>query len=186
LPVSNNINNLGSHLIPFSLESTEGKIYSQSNFEDKKILVIIFMCNHCPYVKAVMERLTALQNKFESSGVQLVGINSNDPVTYPDDSFDNMITFYSDYKMNFPYLCDDTQITAREYDAVCTPDIYVYDAKRILKYRGRIDDNWKDDTKITSKDLEKAIELLLSDKEIDFPQIPSIGCSIKWIPSDNS
>ncbi|MBK8982584.1 MAG: thioredoxin family protein [Ignavibacteria bacterium] len=186
MAVPNNLNNLGSHLIPFSLKGTDGEIYSQNNFDDKKILVIIFMCNHCPYVKAVMDRLTAIQNKFGKAGVQLVGINSNDSVTYPDDSFENMITFYADYKMNFPYLCDDTQITAREYDAVCTPDIYVYDAKRILKYRGRIDDNWKDETKITSKDLEKAIELLLSDSEIDFQQIPSIGCSIKWIPSGNS
>jgi len=186
LPVSNNLNNLGSNLIPFSLKGTDGEIYSQNSFDDKKILVIIFMCNHCPYVKAVMERLTAIQSKFENEGVQLAGINSNDPVTYPEDSFEKMITFFKDYKMNFPYLCDGTQITASEYDAVCTPDIYVYDADRILKYRGRIDDNWKDDTKITSKDLEKAIELLLSDKEIDFQQIPSIGCSIKWIPSDNS
>ncbi len=99
---------------------------------------------------------------------------------YPEDSFENMILFVEKYKINFPYLADDTQQTAKEYDAVCTPDIYVYDKERKLRYRGRLDDSWKDESKITTRDLDKAIELLLHGKEIDFQQIPSMGCSIKW------
>ena len=101
-------------------------------------------------------------------------------MTYPEDIFDNMILFAKEYSMNFPYLYDETQETARKYDAVCTPDIYVYDVERKLRYRGRIDDNWKDESQVKTKDLEKAIDQLLEGKEIEFEQIPSIGCSIKW------
>jgi len=180
LAVQNNLSNLDTLIIPFSLEGTDGKFYSPSSFDDKKILIIIFICNHCPYVKAIMDRLVSFQNKYNDDGVRLVGINSNDPESYPEDSFDNMKLFYSEYKMNFPYLCDETQDTARKYGAVCTPDFYLYDENRILKYRGRLDDNWKDETNITSKELEKATELLLNNMEIDFQQIPSMGCSIKW------
>ncbi|MBS1517876.1 MAG: thioredoxin family protein [Bacteroidetes bacterium] len=180
MAVQNNLNNIDSEITDFSLKGTDEKIYSPSDFPDKKILVIIFMCNHCPYVKAVMDRFNALQSRFADRGVQLIGINPNDAETYPEDSFENMKLFAKQYGMNFPYLIDGTQETARKYDAVCTPDIYVYDKNRILKYRGRLDDSWKDDKKITSKDLEKAIDHLLSEKEIDFPQIPSMGCSIKW------
>jgi len=180
MPVYSSATNSGSPIIDFSLKGTDGKIYSTESFKDKDILVIIFQCNHCPYVKAVMDRLVALQEKYSAEKVQLIGINPNDPTAYPEDSFDNMIEFAEKYKMNFPYLVDDTQRTARAYDAVCTPDIYVYDKDRKLRYRGRLDDSWKDESKITSRDLEKAIDLLLQGKEIDFQEIPSMGCSIKW------
>lgn len=174
-----NIVKLNNEITDFELKGINDQIFSPKIFKDKDILVIIFMCNHCPYVKAVMQRFVALQEKYKDS-VQLIGINSNDPETYPEDSFENMKTFAGKYKMNFPYVIDETQDIARKYDAVCTPDIYVFDKERKLKYRGRLDDSWKDESKITSKDLEKAIELILQSKEIDFEQIPSMGCSIKW------
>lgn len=174
-------NNLGTDIIDFSLKGTDGNLYSPENFKDKDALVIIFQCNHCPYVKAVMERFVSFQKKYSGRKVQLIGINPNDTISYPEDSFENMKLFAEKYKLNFPYLIDETQDTARKYDAVCTPDIYVYDKERKLRYRGRLDDSWKDESKITSKDLEKAVELILAGKEIVFPQIPSMGCSIKWV-----
>ncbi|MCB0726813.1 MAG: thioredoxin family protein [Ignavibacteria bacterium] len=175
-----NTENLNTPLIDFSLKGTDGRSYSPADFKDKDILIIIFMCNHCPYVKAVTHRFVEFQKKFEDRNVRLIGINSNDAETYPEDSFENMKLYADEYEMNFPYLYDETQETARKYGAVCTPDIYVYDKDRVLRYRGRLDDNWKDESSIKAKDLEKATELLLEGKEIDFDQIPSMGCSIKW------
>jgi hypothetical protein len=110
----------------------------------------------------------------------LVGINPNDDVTYPEDSFENMKIRAKEIGYVFPYLRDETQEIARAYDAVCTPDVFLYDQNRILRYRGRIDDSWKDETKVTRKELRIAIDKLLEDKEIDFDMIPTIGCSIKW------
>lgn len=181
MAVHSSQDNLGTDLIYFSLKGTDEKYYSPSDFTDKDILVIIFMCNHCPYVKAVMDRLVSFQKKYTDKNVQLIAINPNDTISYPDDSFENMKLFAEKHKMNFPYLIDETQETARKYDAVCTPDIYVYDKLRNLRYRGRLDDSWKDENLITSKDLEKAVELISAGNEIDFQQIPSMGCSIKWL-----
>ncbi len=180
MPVSSSADNIGSDIIDFSLKGIDGKYYSPENFPDKDILVIIFMCNHCPYVKAVMERIVLLQKKYSERKVQFIGINPNDPAAYPEDSFENMKHFAGEYKINFPYLVDETQEAAKKYDAVCTPDIYVYGKDRKLRYRGRLDDSWKDESKVMSKDLDKAIDILLQEKEIDFQQIPSMGCSIKW------
>lgn len=171
---------IGSAIIDFNLKCVDGKIYSPGNFNGSKILVIVFMCNHCPYVIAVLQRLIDLQDKLKNSGVIFIGINPNDAESYPDDSYEKMISFSKERKINFPYLADESQKVAADYDAVCTPDIYVYDESRTLKYRGRIDDNWKEENKVVSKDLEKAINLLLKSEEINFEQIPSMGCSIKW------
>ena len=178
--LKNNPENLGSEIIPFSLKGTDDNIYTEEYFSDAELAVIIFMCNHCPYVIAVIERLIKLQEKYAGKKVKFVGINPNDAVQYPRDSFENMKIFSSENKMNFPYLADETQQIARQYDAVCTPDIFVYDKSRKLKYRGRLDDNWKNEGEVKSRELEKAIELLLEKKEIDFTQYPSMGCSIKW------
>ena len=180
MAVESNFLNLGSEIIDFNLKGIDDNYHSPSHHTDKNILVVMFICNHCPYVKGVTGRLVALQEKFAGKGVQFLAINSNDPETYPEDSFDNMKRFAEERNLNFPYLVDETQDIARKYDAPCTPDIYVYDRNRTLKYRGRIDDNWKEEKKVTSNELENAIELLLEGKDIDFKQIPSIGCSIKW------
>ncbi len=176
----NNTDNLGSGIIDFSLHGVDGKVYSPDDFKKAEVLIIIFMCNHCPYVKGIIDRFSEFQNKYKSRNVQLAGISSNDTENYPEDSFENMKLFYSEHKMNFPYLFDESQDIAKKYKAVCTPDIFVYDKNRILKYRGRFDDNWKDEKAVKEKDLEKAVMLLLENKEINFTQIPSIGCSVKW------
>ncbi len=171
---------LGSDIVDFKLKATDGNYYSPEDFKEKKILIIVFMCNHCPYVKAVIERIVKIQSDYKEKGVQIIGINSNDSDSYPEDSYDNMKLYFSEWKMNFPYLHDESQLIAKEYDAVCTPDIYVYDQDRKLRYRGRIDDNWKDEKNVTSKDLRNALDTLLENKIPSMEQIPSMGCSIKW------
>ncbi|MBC8283632.1 MAG: thioredoxin family protein [Nitrospinae bacterium] len=171
---------LGTDAIDFKLPGVDGKEYSLKSFVEHKVLVIIFMCNHCPYVKAVIQRLIDLQQEVSGKGVGLVGINCNDVIKYPDDSFESMQSVSKEWGMNFPYLFDGSQEIAKKYDAVCTPDIYVYGAERKLLYRGRIDDNWESPDKVTQQDLKQAIDNILSDQDITIKQIPSMGCSIKW------
>jgi peroxiredoxin len=180
MPVSPQELKIGTKAIPFELKGVDGKTYSLENFIDKKVLCIIFMCNHCPYVVAVQKRINQIAKDYSNKSFALIGINSNDSVGYPEDSFENMKIRAQKEGYVFPYLYDQTQQTGAAYDAVCTPDIYVYDQNRILKYRGRIDDNWKDETKVTRKELREAIDLLLQGKEINFNMVPSMGCSIKW------
>jgi peroxiredoxin len=171
---------LGTPAHDFNLPGVDGKMHSLDGYMEINIVVIIFMCNHCPYVKAVLQRLIDLQNQYLDGSVQLIGINSNDAVKYPDDSFENMKKIAEEKKIPFPYLFDETQDVARKYDAVCTPDIYVYGMERKLLYRGRIDDNWEHPEKVTQKDLQNAINCILSYQDVDSNQISSMGCSIKW------
>ena len=171
---------LGTSATSFRLPGVDSKTYSLENFSDKNVLVIIFMCNHCPYVKAVLQRLIDLQTETAHQGVQLVGINSNDVDRYPDDSMENMQKITKERGINFPYLLDVSQETAKAYDAVCTPDIYVYGAERKLLYRGRIDDNWEDEEKVTQRNLKEAVDCIVAGKEVPSEQTSSIGCSIKW------
>lgn len=171
---------LGSVAKDFNLPGTDGARYSLKSFEDKKVLVVVFMCNHCPYVQAVLGRLIDLQNATRDRSVRFVGINPNDAVRYPDDSMENMKKIVAEKNFSFPYLFDESQETAKAYGAVCTPDIFVYGEDRTLLYRGRIDDNWQDADKVTQRDLQAAIDLILSGKEVPGEQIPSMGCSIKW------
>ncbi|MBI4383210.1 MAG: thioredoxin family protein [Nitrospinae bacterium] len=171
---------LGSRAPGFSLPGTDGKTYSLAGFKDKKVLVVVFMCNHCPYVRAVLDRLIQVQNDYRERGVQLAGINPNDVSRYPDDSPEEMKYLVRDKKIPFPYLFDETQAVARAYDAVCTPDIYVYGKDRTLLYRGRIDDNWKEPDKVSRTDLRDAIDDILAGRQAPGEQFPSMGCSIKW------
>ncbi|MCF7845647.1 MAG: thioredoxin family protein [Candidatus Peribacteraceae bacterium] len=161
----------------FDLPATDGKNYSLESFQEAKVLVIIFMCNHCPYVLAVLERLNALAEEFSSRGVAFVGINSNDATDYPDDSFGKM----QDLPVKFTYLRDESQEVATRYHAVCTPDIFVFDSERKLAYHGRIDDNWKEPDQVTEQELKQALEKILTGETIPREeQNPSMGCSIKW------
>jgi peroxiredoxin len=178
--LENNTNNLNNPIIDFSLKGIDEKFYSPNDFIDKEALVIIFMCNHCPYVKAVIKRLVSLQQKYSDKNVQFIGINPNDTEAYPEDSFENMKIFHKENNMNFPYLIDETQQTARQYDAVCTPDIYIYNKEKLLKYRGRIDDNWQNENKVKRHELNEAISCILEGKDPEQKQNPSMGCSIKW------
>lgn len=170
----------GAKAPDFSLPGIDGKTYSLAFFADKKILVIVFMCNHCPYVQACWDRLIALQEEFGLQGVQFVGINANDAEQYPEDSFENMKEYAAEKGHNFPYLRDETQEVAKAYGAVCTPDIFVYDEKRELVYHGRIDDNWQNPSKVTRHELKEALSALLRSEKPKKDQNPSMGCSIKW------
>lgn len=168
-------------LIPgFSLTGVDDKTYSLNDFSDKKILIIIFSCNHCPYVKAYEDRIIALQKEFEKDGVQIVAINSNDDIKYPDDSFDEMKKRAASKGFNFPYLRDETQEIAKAFCATHTPQIFLFNGERKLKYEGKIDDNWQEPDKVKSAYLREAILEVLAGKEVSVPETFSIGCTIKW------
>jgi len=171
---------MGSDIIDFKLPATDGKKYNPSDFADKKALVIIFMCNHCPYVQAIIDRLIKLQTHYENEGVQLIGINSNEADNYPEDSFDNMKKWVEEIGINFVYLRDETQEVAKSYQAQCTPDIYVFDQDQKLAYHGRLDDNWQEPGNVEKRDLREALDAILEGKQVAEEQHPSMGCSIKW------
>ncbi|MDP4008353.1 MAG: thioredoxin family protein [Candidatus Peregrinibacteria bacterium] len=172
---------LGSGAHDFSLMGIDEVEHPLSDWADKEVLVMVFMCNHCPYVQAVWDRLNKLQSRFEGRGVQLIGVNPNaaNP-NYPDDSFEEMKKAPKLFGMNFPYLIDEDQSVSRAYRAVCTPDIFVYDKERKLVYRGRIDDNWQDAGAAQSNELADSLEAILSGEEVSNEQKPAMGCSIKW------
>jgi peroxiredoxin len=168
-------------LIPrFELPGVDGQIYSPDSFAEAAILVIVFTCNHCPYAIASEDRLISLQHDYRDKGVQLVLINPNDPDRYPADSMVMMIARSETKKFPFPYLQDENQDVARAYDAACTPDIFVFDRERKLRYNGRIDDNWQEPHKVVRHELRIALDDLLADRDISIDITPSIGCSIKW------
>ena len=169
---------LGSKAPYFSLPDTDGNNLSIENFS-KEVLVVIFTCNHCPYAKAVEDRLIKLANKYNSK-VDFVLISSNDTENYPEDSPEKMAELAESKSYPFPYLFDETQEIAKAYSAVCTPDIFLYNNDRELEYRGRLDDNWKEPEKVSREELKMAIEFILKGEKIDFTQIPSMGCNIKW------
>jgi thiol-disulfide isomerase/thioredoxin len=171
---------LGSKAPNFSLVNIDGKMCSLHDFDDKELLVIVFMCNHCPYVQAVWPKLVSLEGDMRNRSVQFVGINANDAESYPDDSFDNMILYARKFAMEFPYLYDETQETAKAYSAVCTPDIFVFDHSRQLVYRGRFDDAGAKPHEGTTHDLRDALDMLLETGKAPEEQYPSMGCSIKW------
>ncbi len=174
---------MGTPAPNFSLMGTDDKEHTLDEFKGKKALVVVFMCNHCPYVQAQWKRLVALQEKFGESGVQFVGINPNSNPDYPEDSFDKMKEYYDEYGMNFPYLVDATQEVARAFGAKCTPDIFVYDEDQKLAYHGRVDDNWKDGDAAESHELNSALQALVDGGSPGMDQKPSMGCSIKWLDS---
>lgn len=167
-------------LLPGIYDKGADAVYSLKDFSSAKILIVVFMCNHCPYVQAVWSRLVDLQARFEDKGVQFVGINPNKNPDYPEETLEHMAEYFQRYQMNFPYLIDETQEMARKYKAQCTPDIYVYDDQRKLAYHGRIDDNWKEPEKVTKQELAQALEALLRGEKSSENQNPSVGCSIKW------
>jgi peroxiredoxin len=180
MAVSSNIPQLASRCPDFRLPATDGKSYGRDDFAGAPVLVVMFICNHCPYVQAVEDRLLDLVRSYSPRGVQFVGICSNDAVTYPEDGFDKLKERWELKKYGFPYLHDESQAVAHAFDAVCTPDIFVYDKAQRLAYRGRIDDSWKDVAKVTRRELAEAIQALLDGKIPSPEQRPSMGCSIKW------
>ncbi|MBL0174739.1 MAG: thioredoxin family protein [Ignavibacteria bacterium] len=163
----------------FSLPGTDGNMWSLASFRDAELLVVVFTCNHCPYAIASEDRLIALHTRF-APRARFVLINPNDETAYPDDSFDAMVGRARDKDFPFPYVRDASQAIARAYDAACTPDIFVFDQSRALRYNGRIDDNWQHPEAVTRRDLETVLEDLLAGRDISIAPVPSMGCSIKW------
>lgn len=171
---------IGSLAPDFNLTGVDGKNYSLESFSDKKILIVIFSCNHCPYVQAYEQRIISIQNEFADKSVQIVAINSNEDVNYPEDSFDEMIKRSKAKRYNSPYLRDETQEIAKAYGATHTPEIFLFDEQRKLRYHGKIDDNWKEPDKVKYNYLRDAINEVLEGKEVSIPETFSIGCTIKW------
>jgi len=165
----------------FQLKSTDNKIISLNDIKGKNGTLIMFICNHCPYVKAVIEDIVNDTNALKKEGINSVAIMSNDTKNYPEDSFENMIKFSNEHKFNFPYLIDKNQEIAKKYNAVCTPDFFGYNTKLELQYRGRMRE-LRDLKKISSgeSDLKKAMDLISTTDNGPKNQFPSMGCSIKW------
>ncbi|WP_096084921.1 thioredoxin family protein [Agaribacterium haliotis] len=180
---------LGSFAPDFSLPSTDGEQLSLADFKDAKLLVVLFICNHCPYVIHIAPALKKLSDTYLAKSVAFVAISSNDVEHYPADSFELMAKEKAKRAYQFPYLYDQEQKVARAYQAACTPDIYVFDETRKLAYRGEFDGsrptrissgNYRSDNQATGESLAKALDTLLAGDKINTTQYPSIGCNIKW------
>jgi peroxiredoxin len=171
---------LGKPMPPFLLPGVDGRTYQASDFANARTLLVVFTCNHCPYAQAVEDRVIALQRAYAQSDLQIVAICSNDAASYPDDAPAKLRERWLAKAMPYPYLVDEAQEVAKVFGAVCTPDFFLFDEDRALRYRGRLDDNWKDAGAVTRRELKEAIDALLADAKPAEPQSPSVGCSIKW------
>lgn len=160
------------------LLGVDEKKYSLKDF-NRPVLVVIFSCNHCPYVQAYEERVISISRDYTVKDVQIVAINSNDAKAYPEDDYKYMVERAKSRGFNFPYLRDEDQSVATAYGAVCTPHVFVFDIERKLRYQGRIDDN-KDARLVSSHDLRNALDDLLAGREVRVPRTRPFGCSIKW------
>ena len=181
MPIQTPICDFGQKAHDFELKSTENKILSLNDIKGENGTLIMFICNHCPYVKAITEDIVKDCNELKKIGINSVAICANDPVNYPEDSFENMIKFSEQNQFSFPYLIDETQEIAKNYDAVCTPDFFGYNKNLELQYRGRMRE-LKNLVPVRSgeSDLLKAMKQIVETGKGPENQIPSAGCSIKW------
>jgi peroxiredoxin len=171
----------GRPALNFSLPGVDGKVWTLQECRGERGLLVMFICNHCPYVKAVIERIVHDARELLNHGVKCVAIMSNDPSEYPEDSFDNMQRVAREYDFPFPYLLDKTQDVARAYGAVCTPDFFGYNAALELQYRGRLDASNKETAPSAAKrELYEAMKQIATTGIGPTDQVPSMGCSIKW------
>ncbi len=174
---------LGTEAPDFSLLDTEGKPVSLRDFKDAPALLVVFMCNHCPFVKHILDGLVRLIKDYQAKGAAAVGINSNDVAAYPEDRPELMAKVAKQKGFTFPYLYDETQDVAKAYHAACTPDFFLFDKTRKLVYRGQMDDSRPGNSiPITGKDLRAALDAVLEGIPAPAKQKPSIGCNIKWKP----
>ncbi|MCZ6739303.1 MAG: thioredoxin family protein [Actinobacteria bacterium] len=173
---------LGTEAPDFSLPDTvSGDVVSLADYSDKKGLLVMFICNHCPYVKHVRQELARLGNDYSDSGLGIVAISSNDIDAYPADSPEAMKTEAETFGYSFPYLYDETQVVAAAYTAMCTPDFFLFDAENRLAYRGRLDESRPDSgIPVTGNELRAAVDAVLAGDSVSDQQLPSMGCSIKW------
>ena len=173
---------LGTLAPDFSLTDTvSDKLLSLIDLKGEIATVIMFICNHCPFVKHVNEELVKLANDYQKKGIGFIAISSNDVVNYPQDSPEEMKKAAHNIGYPFPYLYDETQDVAKAYDAACTPDFYIFDKDLKLVYRGQLDDSRPGNKKLVSgKDIRNALDAVIAGEEVDKSQIPSMGCNIKW------
>jgi peroxiredoxin len=171
---------IGDKAIPFSLPGVDDQEHSLADYTDKEAVVVFFTCNHCPYVRAWEDRMVQLQADYAVKGVQLIAINSNDTVKYPDDSFPKMQERAQQKGFNFPYLFDESQEVARNYGAERTPEFFVFDQAGVLGYHGALDDNYEDPGAVKSRYLRSALDSVLSGQAPAIAETPAVGCTIKW------
>ena len=171
---------LGAPCPDFRLPTVDGGVVARDDLRDDPVLAVLFLCNHCPYVQAIEDRLAALAREYEGRGVQFVGICANDPTDYPDDAPAKLLARWREKAFGFPYGVDASQDVARAFGAVCTPEFFVYGPDRRLAYHGRLDDSWRDPAQVTRRDLAAAFDALLAGRQPAREQIASMGCSIKW------
>ena len=174
---------LGTAAPNFQLpDVTSGKTVSLATFSDRKALLVIFMCRHCPFVKHVQKEFYKLQEDYKNKSLGIVAISANDVEKYPDDSPENLKAMAKELGFEFPVCYDATQEVSKSYTAACTPDFFLFDSDRKLVYRGQLDESRPSNEKpVTGRDLRTAIEDTLADKPVSIEQKPSIGCNIKWI-----
>ena len=171
---------LGSLAPDFALPATDGRRYTLADVRGRTGTLIAFICNHCPYVRAIRARLVRDARELQALGVGVAAISSNDAVGYPEDSFDHMRRIAGEWGLPFPYLYDESQQVARAYGAVCTPDFFGYDAALKLRYRGRLDSSGKEASPDAVRELFAAMKAVAAGRAAPAVQNPSIGCSIKW------
>ena len=176
---------LGTEAEDFSLTNIDGRTLSFADVAGERGTILMFICNHCPFVKHVANELAAIGYEYMPKGVGMVAINSNDVAAHPADSPEQMIHESEQRGYSFPYLFDETQEVAKAYGAACTPDFYLFDGNHKLVYRGQLDGSRPDSgVPVTGEDLRKAIDALLESRPLPQPQHPSIGCNIKWRPGN--
>src|SRR4051812_580031 len=171
---------LGSTPPDFSLPGVDGKTYAPSSFKDATLLVVVWSCNHCPYVVGSEERMIRFYNDYKPKGVAMIAINSNETVGHPTDSFEHMVGHAKEKGIPFPYVRDDSQEIALKYGALRTPHYYVFDQDRKLRYTGRMDDNPRNPGKETTHELRDALDDLLANRPVKVPLTNPIGCNVKW------
>jgi peroxiredoxin len=171
----------GWKAVDFNLPGVDGKRYNLGLVQGEKGLLVMFICNHCPYVKAIRDRIVRDVNELRNAGIGAIAIMSNDPVEYPEDSFENMVKVANEYRFTFPYVWDETQEAAKAYGAVCTPDFFGFNRDLELQYRGRLDASRKEAAPAdVQRDLYEGMLQVAKTGTGPQAQIPSIGCSIKW------
>ncbi len=176
---------LGTSAPDFTLLDAQGRAVSLADFEQAPALLVVFMCNHCPFVKHVLNQFVELVREYQAKGVAVVGINSNDVTSFPEDRPEMMAKVARQRSFTFAYLHDETQKVAKAYHAACTPDFFLFDRGRKLVYRGQMDDSRPgSNVPVTGNDLRAALDAVLAGQEVPEPQKPSMGCNIKWKPGN--
>lgn len=178
---------LGTTAPDFRLPDTNGRMISLADVPNAKAYLVMFICNHCPYVKHIREELARVGREYQARGVAIFGINSNDAQAYPADNLEKMREEVQSAGYTFPYLFDESQNVAKEYRAACTPDFFLFDASRKLVYRGQLDESRPrvaPVVPVTGKDLRAALDAVLTGTPVTSQQIPSMGCNIKWKPGN--